>query len=205
MFDGIRGAKPLKPDLTSHDTRPLAGFKACWTIVVDRLVNRRLLIRVAVEVKNSWSQLLSNIATFARASLSGTPLRTFSMCLGINHIQKEICVFIFHVGGVADSNLVQSQTETGRRPLPWFLLAIMWQNAHDAGEPLLSDGLVYRLPLRTPHADWTDFTLERVLHHRLKLCGRKTFVIRLARQALAAYAPIFAVHTKIVDMLMLML
>ena len=69
---------------------------------------------------------------------------------------------------------------------------------HDTGEPPLSGGLVYRLPLRTPDTEWADFRTERVLHHRSQFCGRKTFVIRLVRQELAAYAPIFFVSASIV-------
>jgi len=198
--DCVNGAGPLLPDLTGHITEPSPNFSACWSLGRDTSASADEVkvhqIQLAVEVKSDWRLLLLQIATYARACLSAAPHRRFVVCIGFNQLKEEFKVFVFHSGGVAASTALSLESISGRRSFVQFLLTLgLWQNAEDAGYLKFTNGHTYALPsykLTTP-PETTNFVLDRILHHRLDLCGRRTFVV-LARKATEYVILIYALH-----------
>ncbi|KAH7098451.1 hypothetical protein BKA62DRAFT_713202 [Auriculariales sp. MPI-PUGE-AT-0066] len=189
--DRIFAAARLLPDITFLNVAvtgkaPAAKkFLASWGYGPDTMkrgdLNLPVLhIEIAVEVKSNWKDLLAQVGTYARASFYGSPLRRFVVCIGINQVDKTFCVFLFHAGGVAASQPLG--LSEGREDLIRFLLAILlWRNVEDAG--IVSDGVRYTFPSPKENEPPVDLENLELLHRRVDLCGRKTYVVRVGQTA----------------------
>ncbi|KAJ7811354.1 hypothetical protein B0H14DRAFT_3479810 [Mycena olivaceomarginata] len=83
-------------------------------------------VRIPVEVKKAWPELIWQAGTYARALRSATPERAFRLVFGYNQMTCDFRVLIFHNGGLAAMCMLW----------PVFL----WQDAEDAGFPSFTDG-----------------------------------------------------------------
>ncbi|KAH7101592.1 hypothetical protein BKA62DRAFT_671980 [Auriculariales sp. MPI-PUGE-AT-0066] len=178
--DHILGAAPLKPDINLHNIRtrtkrPRGKFSASWGHPNSYNKRPMLQIEMAVEVGTKWTELLAQLGTYARASFCASPLRQFVIGIGINHVQQKFCIFIFHAGGVAASAL--THLVKGFKHLVRFFLAVLhWNTTEDAG--IISDGIQYILPSPIGQT-YSCFDNLELLHRRVDLCGRRTYVARV--------------------------
>ncbi|KAH7097608.1 hypothetical protein BKA62DRAFT_419356 [Auriculariales sp. MPI-PUGE-AT-0066] len=120
--------------------------------------------------------MLAQLGTYARACFYASPLRRFVVCLGINHVERTFSIFVFHAGGVAVSTPID--LEEGQEELVRFLLSVLlWRTVDDAG--IVSDGIHYTLPSPIPGTAPIELDNLQLLHRRVDLCGRRTYVARV--------------------------
>ncbi|KAH7107113.1 hypothetical protein BKA62DRAFT_765662 [Auriculariales sp. MPI-PUGE-AT-0066] len=182
--DGIHGASPLRPDvllfnIAVNETEPEGSILAVWGYPAN-IKDDVLHIELVVEVKAKWDDLLRQLGTYARASFYASPLRRFVVCVGINHHERAFSIFLFHAGGVAVSAPIDLME--GRAKLVRFLAYVsLWQTVEEAG--IVSDGIHYTLP--SPIQGEPAFELDNIqlLHRRVDLCGRRTYVARVGSNA----------------------
>ncbi|KAJ7668097.1 hypothetical protein B0H17DRAFT_1088177 [Mycena rosella] len=62
--------------------------------------SERFQIRLPVEVKNNWAQVIEQATIHARCLLSANPSRTFAPVLAFNQHSQELKFLIFHRGGL---------------------------------------------------------------------------------------------------------
>ncbi|KAH7097737.1 hypothetical protein BKA62DRAFT_833014 [Auriculariales sp. MPI-PUGE-AT-0066] len=182
--DGIHGAHALKPDLLvfkigALETEPEGkDFTAMWGYSASPCDKNFpvLHIELVFEVKKDWSQMLAQLGTYARACFYASPLRRFVVCLGINHVERTFSIFVFHAGGVAVSTPID--LEEGQEELVRFLLSVLlWRTVDDAG--IVSDGIHYTLPSPVKGTAPIELDNLQLLHRRVDLCGRRTYVARV--------------------------
>ncbi|KAK6988837.1 hypothetical protein R3P38DRAFT_3442984 [Favolaschia claudopus] len=173
--DGIDSAAPLKPDvvgLHEKDFNPKA-LPCCWGF----LDATNPQVRIPVEVKKAWPELIWQAGTYARALRSATLERAFRLVFGYNQATCDFRVLIFHNGGLAVSLPCDLRSPSGRKDVVRMLWSVfLWQDAEDAGFPSFTDGD----HLALDGSDNTDCIARRVaiLSHSLTCRGRGTLVIK---------------------------
>ncbi|KAH7097753.1 hypothetical protein BKA62DRAFT_759732 [Auriculariales sp. MPI-PUGE-AT-0066] len=183
--DGIHGAHALKPDLLvfnnlATETEPEEeDLSAVWGYPADPFdikIPVVLHIDLAIEVRSKWDQTLAQLGTYARACFYASPLRRFIVCLGINHVERTFSIFVFHAGGVAVSTSIDLEKGQGDL-VRFFLSVLLWQTVDDAG--IVSDGIHYTLPSPVKGTAPIELDNLQLLHRRVDLCGRRTYVARV--------------------------
>ncbi|KAJ7726197.1 hypothetical protein B0H14DRAFT_2268463, partial [Mycena olivaceomarginata] len=137
--DGIDSAAPLKPDIVGlheENFNPKV-LPCCWGF--SDVKNPQ--VRIPVEVKKAWPELIWQAGTYARALRSATPERAFRLVFGYNQMTCDFRVLIFHNGGLAASLLCNLQSASDRKMVVCMLWPVfLWQDAEDAGFPSFTDG-----------------------------------------------------------------
>ncbi|KAK7002067.1 hypothetical protein R3P38DRAFT_2557356, partial [Favolaschia claudopus] len=134
-------------------------------------------VRIPVEVKKAWPELIWQAGTYARALRSATLERAFRLVFGYNQATCDFRVLIFHNGGLAVSLPCDLRSPSGRKDVVRMLWPVfLWQDAEDAGFPSFTDGD----HLALDGSDNTDCIARRVaiLSHSLTCRGRGTLVIK---------------------------
>ncbi len=106
MSDTIEGTAPLKPDGLAVNGGAIIDentFNAFWNLFMENRTSVDRQVEFTVEVKESWAELIYQMATYARAQFAVLPLRSFVIGIGVNHRAGTIRFLIFHRGGVTMS------------------------------------------------------------------------------------------------------
>ncbi|KAJ7883666.1 hypothetical protein B0H14DRAFT_3857259 [Mycena olivaceomarginata] len=173
--DGIDSAAPLKPDIVGlheKDFNPKA-LPCCWGFSAAKNPQ----VRIPVEVKKAWPELIWQAGTYARALRSATPERALRLVFGYNQVTCDFRVLIFHNGGLAASLPCDLRSTSGRKDVVRMLWPVfLWQDAEDAGFPSFTDGD----QLALCRSENMDYNARRVslLSHSLSCRGRGTLVIK---------------------------
>jgi hypothetical protein len=102
--DGIDGAHALKPDLVGCDQKILVGKKVSWHD-----------IRIPVEVKKSWPDMVAQAATYARCMFSASAGRQYALVIAFDHARAEVRCLFFHRGGLTASPALKLKEAEGRK------------------------------------------------------------------------------------------
>ncbi|KAI0754535.1 hypothetical protein C8Q80DRAFT_1139655 [Daedaleopsis nitida] len=171
--DGVEGAAPLKPDLVGVASGE-AGDLVCYWSPPD---SGKSGILLPVEVKKSWTEIIKQAATYARAMVSAAPLRLFSVVIGVNHLKGTLRFLIYHRGGLTMSHQISLQEPQGRRDVQSIIFAILlWRNHEDAGFPSCTSGPVSMLPSGDKNES-VKLKTNEVLFSSLSIRGRGTCVL----------------------------
>ncbi|KAJ3983677.1 hypothetical protein F5890DRAFT_1566305 [Lentinula detonsa] len=176
--DGIEGAQPLKPDGAG-----VLGFGA------DKLDNLFWSppaeggeqIVIPVEVKDNWSELLLQAATYARCMFSASPLRQFVLVIGYKHDEHSLRFLVFHRGGCTSSKPLDLDDPKGQEGFIHLLVSILtWRTRADAGFPAWCNDAQVCLPGRNA-ADRSPLIvdIDRILHYSVCVRGRAPRVFRI--------------------------
>lgn len=173
--DGIDSAAPLKPDIVGLDEKDFnpKALPCCWGF----LAAKNPQVRIPVEVKKAWPELIWQAGTYARALRSATPERALRLVFGYNQVTCDFRVLIFHNGGLAASLPCDLRSASGRKDVVRMLWPVLlWQDAEDAAFPSFTDGD----QLALYGSENTDYIARRVslLSHSLSCRGRGTLVIK---------------------------
>ncbi|KAJ3978944.1 hypothetical protein F5890DRAFT_1469690 [Lentinula detonsa] len=176
--DGIEGAQPLKPDGAG-----ILGFKA------DELDNLfwsppaegGQQIAIPVEVKENWSELVLQAATYARCMFSANPLQQFVPVIGYKHNEHSLQFLVFHRGGCTSSKPLDLDEPDGQKGFIHLLVSILtWRTRADAGFPAWYNDAQVCLPGRNA-GDRSPLTVDinRILHYSVCVRGRAPRVFRI--------------------------
>ena len=153
-------------------------------------------VGIPTEVKDSWSRIVTQAGTYARALVSAMPLRLFSLVIGVNHKTHTLRFLIYHRGGLTASHDIDLDEEKGRRDVQRILFSILlWQTPDDAGFPAFTNGLATVIPsepltpsgpseastaLELPKGNTSSLPVftDKVFFHSTCVRGRGTLVIR---------------------------
>jgi hypothetical protein len=100
--DGIDGAHALKPDLVSCDEDVPSSRKVFWRE-----------IRILVEVKDSWSDMVTQAATYGRCMFAASSGRQYVLVITLHHPSREVRFLFFHRGGLTSSPIFDLTNEDG--------------------------------------------------------------------------------------------
>ena len=100
--DGIDGAHALKPDLVGCDEDIPSSRKVFWRE-----------IRIPVEVKDSWSDMVAQAATYARCMFAASSGRQYALIITLHHPSSEVRFLFFHRGGLTSSPIFDLKTKDG--------------------------------------------------------------------------------------------
>lgn len=181
MGDTVDGAAPTKPDFggSAKKLREKEPFFWAGTNRADSSTSATLAMEVPSEVNSRWSEIIQQLGTYARSQKAAIPLRTFSICIGVDHKNCQLRFFQFHSGGVVISPPLDMTSQGGLRDIRNIMFAMyLWQEPSDAGIPDFTDGLELRLPSSLAQ-NKTSWLVDEVLHYAPSLRGRGTFVVRL--------------------------
>lgn len=130
-------------------------------------------IALVCELRNRWSELISQLATYACCQFVACPSRLFVLSIGFNHQTNEVRFIIFHRSGLTASHALNLTKESDRLQFMTILMTIMiWKERRDAGFSDSNDNMSYNLG----NATWD--ICER-LHQTSCVEGRATFVNRI--------------------------
>ncbi|KAF5346101.1 hypothetical protein D9757_014022 [Collybiopsis confluens] len=164
MDDGVDGAHPLKPDLAG-----VLGKAKPNSLFWSPRSKGEAGMKIPVEVKNGWSELVAQAATYARALFSANPLRQFALVIGYNHKEHVMRFLVFHRGGLTASKPLELDSEQGQKDLILLLSSILtWKNLADAGFPAWCNEHQVHLPAIYPH----PVHVHSVLHYTFCVRGR---------------------------------
>ncbi|KAF5361345.1 hypothetical protein D9757_012331 [Collybiopsis confluens] len=167
MQDGVDGAHPLEPDFARvfGEEKPNSLF---WSAP-----SKGKGTKIPVEVKGSWSELIAQAATYARALFSANPLRQFALVIGYNHKEHAMRFLVFHRGGLTASKPLELNSEQGQKDLILLLSSILtWKGLADAGLPSWCNETQVHLPAIYP----TPVNIHSELHHSACVRGRGAHV-----------------------------
>ncbi|KAJ3991403.1 hypothetical protein F5050DRAFT_1197572 [Lentinula boryana] len=176
--DGIEGAQPLKPDGAG-----VLGFEAdeldnlFWSPPAEGGEQ----IAIPVEVKDNWSELLLQAATYARCMFSASPLRQFVLVIGYKHNEHSLRFLVFHRGGCTSSEPLDLDHPKGQEGFIHLLVSILtWRTRADAGFPAWCNDAQVCLPGRNA-ADRSPLIvdIDRILHYSVCVRGRAPRVFRI--------------------------
>ena len=186
--DGIDAGAPLKPALVAGKSMP--GEPDCYWSLPPTAGPRAMEIRIPVEVKDSWCDIVAQAGMYARAQMCAIPLRLFSLVIGVNHATHTLRFLIYHRGGLTVSPEIDLCDEEGRRDVQRILFSILlWQTPEDAGIPAFTNGFEYLIPCgrnTTP----MRFLADEVLFHSTCVRGRGTHVVRCVPQQQSHPSPL---------------
>ncbi|KAJ7224247.1 hypothetical protein GGX14DRAFT_649174 [Mycena pura] len=174
MGDGVGDAPPLKPDIGGvNDKKP--ALTLYWS-PSDGLDKARM--QLPVEVKDEWSELIAQAATYGRSLFSANPSRVFALVFGVNHRTKTLRFLLFHRGGLTTHTEFRLDTPEGRAEILRVIMTILlWSEAQHAGFISTSNDLHHLLPVSSE--SHTKGTVTNVIHHSDCVRGRATRVTRL--------------------------
>ncbi|KAF7316184.1 hypothetical protein MIND_00136600 [Mycena indigotica] len=187
--DGVLKEAPLQPDIvlvpknTGHDSAKIRvrdGIRLVW----NRLDSKDIQIQIVVEVKNEWTELIRQAATYGRAAFSAFPLLTWVLAMGYNQATGKLRFLIFHRGGLTCSPPLNIFDDAGRDDCLKIIMAVLTCNTPSAhGYVEWCDGPRVRLPVSINNArqvsEYVDASIKDVLHSDTCCRGRATQVYSL--------------------------
>ncbi|RPD66591.1 hypothetical protein L227DRAFT_649286 [Lentinus tigrinus ALCF2SS1-6] len=172
MKDRVDGAAPLKPNLVAGGS---VTSRDCYWSMPSNRVDSGMEVLVAVEV-------------------CAMPLRLFSVVIGVNHIAHTLRFLIYHRGGLTASYEIDLYEAQGRQDVQRVIFSILlWQNSADAGLPIFTDGVHFKIP-SIGTSSLVGVTTDKVLFLSLSVRGRGTLV--LVRNTRAAQEKMKTNHHK---------
>jgi hypothetical protein len=89
VVEGKDGSHPLKPDGLGCNGEISPTEKVSWRD-----------IRIAVEVKGAWPELVAQAAAYSRCMFASSRGQNYNLVIGFNHKTCEVRFLFFHRGGV---------------------------------------------------------------------------------------------------------
>ncbi|KAF9040340.1 hypothetical protein BDP27DRAFT_1347462 [Rhodocollybia butyracea] len=166
MKDGIDEAEPLKPDLAGLFCKEVPG-ELYWSPPAGGTQ-----MKIPVEVKSSWPDLVLQAGTYARSLFSAAPLRQYALVLGYNQKDRDFRFLVFHRGGLTASNPLKLKDANDQEDFVRLFMSIFtWKDRGDAGLPGWCNENQAYLPGR---GDVEHFlvNIERLLHRSTCVRGR---------------------------------
>ncbi|KAJ7460525.1 hypothetical protein B0H11DRAFT_164139 [Mycena galericulata] len=123
--DGIDSTAPLKPDIAGLHEKNFnpKALPCCWGFSAAKNPQ----VRIPVEVKKAWPELIWQAGTCARALRSATPERALRLVFGYNQVTCDFRVLIFHNGGLAASLPCDLRSASGRKDVVRMLWPVfLW-------------------------------------------------------------------------------
>ena len=90
--DGLDPAHSLKPDLVGCDQEITGSKKVPWRA-----------IRIPVEVKKSWPDMVAQAAAYARCMFAAYSGRQYALIIALNHMSTKVRFLFFHRSGLTAS------------------------------------------------------------------------------------------------------
>jgi hypothetical protein len=135
VADGIDDSHPLKPDSLGCNREILPDEKVPWRD-----------IRIAVEVKNNWPDLVVQAATYSRCMFASSRGQTYNIVIGFHYKRRELRFLFFHRGGVT-AYLADLTTDVGWRRLVAAMVGLASVPDRDsAGMDSSRDNFHFNLP-----------------------------------------------------------
>jgi len=132
------------------------------------------MVKVACEVKSEWSDMVAQMATYARCMLAAIPSRRYALVLGFNYKHTEARFCFFHRGGLMATPSMKLSEPDGFKVFVKFVVQMATcANATRAGIDDTCDSFHYRLP------NIGIRSIKNVLCDRGGLTGRGTKVAEL--------------------------
>ncbi|KAJ7162646.1 hypothetical protein C8R43DRAFT_991048 [Mycena crocata] len=176
--DGVDGAHPLKPDLAGGTDIP-DNATLYWSPPKGE-GSEALQVKLPVEVKKNWAEMVSQAATYARCLFSANPSRVFAVVFAYNHTTYEFRCLIFHRGGLTAQKNAKLTTRDGRTDVLRIVMTLLlWSEPQDAGFMSTSDDFEYFLPQSPGGENYIEATVKQVLHESICVRGRATRVCHL--------------------------
>ncbi|KAF9040342.1 hypothetical protein BDP27DRAFT_1455315 [Rhodocollybia butyracea] len=170
MKDGIDEAEPLKPDLAGLFCNE-APSELYWSPP-----SGGTQMKIPVEVKSSWSDLVLQAGTYARSLFSAAPLRQYALVLGYNQKERVFRFLVFHRGGLTASHPLELDDAGDQKDLVRLFLSIFtWKDRGDAGLPRWCNENQACLP-GTQDVEHFLVNIERLLYRSTCVRGRSTRV-----------------------------
>ncbi|KAL0950096.1 hypothetical protein HGRIS_010097 [Hohenbuehelia grisea] len=167
MSDTVAGEPPLRPDLLLLEEKLAKNAQASWQEVL-----------LAVEVKDTWSELIWQAATYARCLFAASDHRFFVPILCLNHKRGEFRMCLFHRSGVLATHVMKfTTTVDGFRD---FVATIVGMLFWDRQVPQQAGYVPEQSPVRFSLNN-TEFYVHRVLCRRQAVRGRATTVYAVNR------------------------
>jgi hypothetical protein len=183
--DGIEGAASLKPDIfggTNTDEKSLKGTPGehAWWSPQDGTDRNK--VSYPGEIKDKWSELIEQAATYARCLFDASPTRAFALVLAFNHKTSEARILMFHRSGLTSSDSLKLTTLGGKRDLLKITLTLLlWTTPAHAGFAPSCNGVEWMLPSSKEDESGTKWVIDASLHHSVCVRGRATHVSRVCR------------------------
>ncbi|KAF8272962.1 hypothetical protein EI94DRAFT_1717113 [Lactarius quietus] len=173
MRDTLNLHKPLKPDilglldpLTPH-TQTLKERKIYWNEVA-----------VYIEVKNDLTEMIKQLAMYARNHLALNRRRSFSIAMSFNHKTMKLGFLCFHRSGISASPQLKLNGENGFRSFVEHLVGLLSIKDEEAfGLDMTRVDNVYCL-------NCSDYKIERTIQMHKRIRGHSTVVYSLKRAEL---------------------
>ena len=126
-LDGVEGVLPVEPDIVSGlDLVP--DERVAWR---PQNTNQVLIL---VEVKASWSPVVTQTTTSAHCLFSASTSQQFSVVLGFRHTSAQLHFLVFHRSGLTGSKPCSIKDPQGQKDILRIFLSILeWTSANDAG------------------------------------------------------------------------
>ncbi|KAF9058655.1 hypothetical protein BDP27DRAFT_1432454 [Rhodocollybia butyracea] len=141
--DKVEHTAPLQPNLVGVFQESSLN-KVYWGRPRD---SDGVTIKLPVEVKDNWMELVTQAAADARSMFSTSPLRIHSVVLGFNHKTGHARFLVFHRGGLTASDPLPLLTPAGRGDFLRLLFSIFtWKTPGDAGFPIWYNDTEMSLP-----------------------------------------------------------
>lgn len=167
--DSILGAHPLKLDLIGvrQASVPFPTEQQFWWNPSN---SQQIQIDIVAEVKNDFSTLLTQVASYARGLLSSSPLRQFALVLGYEHQNRRLYFIVFYNGGVSMTEALSLTDVSHRKEILRLFLAILtWKTPGDAGIPEWFEGRSLWPPRSANDAQGVLTNVSRILSGSLNL------------------------------------
>lgn len=176
--DGVRDAHPLKPDCVGAQNLPNKPSELWWR---PQFGHRSSTVEIPVEVKDSWPELVSQAATYARSLINAVPLRQFSLVIGYNHQSRELRFLVFHAGGLTSSPpLKPDKSKDQPAILRLFLSLLTWNSPGDAGFPEWCNDVDMYIQRSRDDRQGVEMRITQVYYDCLGVRGRGSKIVRLA-------------------------
>ncbi|KAJ7220514.1 hypothetical protein GGX14DRAFT_354587 [Mycena pura] len=188
--DGIEAAAPLKPDLVGGQdflAKVNPSSVLYWSPPPPPADLPSILI--PSEIKNKWTELVRQAATYARCLFSARPLRKAALVLGYNHKTKEFRFLLFHRGGLTASHVLDPRTPHGRKQMVRVFLALLTcRSTGDAGFPDWCNDNQFKLPVDKDGTRHVVADIDKVLHY-VNCCRGRAARVSLVTYPLSGDPP----------------
>lgn len=172
--DLVDGRGKLQPDVLAS--------------LIASLIQEWLNVEIAVEVKDNWSELLCQAATYGRAMLEQS-LRWFSVVIGFNHKLKQLRFMWYTRKGSFQTGRLRYHYKEDLTVFARGLVGLAMASASGAGKELFKSRpstLLFRLPLIPKRVlsipsppQSCIWRVDRVLCQRICILGHGTHVYRV--------------------------
>lgn len=153
---------------------------SCWwrlkpADITDTSSLHNYQIMIPVCIRDDWRDVALHSGTYARCMLAASPLRNFSLVIGVNYKAQTLRFLIFHRGGLSACEEIKLNSSDCGAFQKLLLSVLLWQSVEDAGIPTFTDGENFVFPESLGlNGTWK---IKRVPREPSSMCGRGTYVV----------------------------